>query len=235
MRKLLLANGFGRKMWVSVLRQGFAHPDPYSVAIPCASSRKCSRPPTRRGFGPPGPRRLLARRISAVNTFWLRTQGYCAPCRHRSLYRAEAHTVATEFRGRLPGGRRAVCGRPDGFLCDPAESALFAHAFMTTLWLSVVGIALAAVIEFVCAGAIFRDPGGRAPGQRVRGTVPEHATADSAFLPLLRAAHVGHQNVRLHVRDRGPRGLGGAYMAGRVPRRFGGIPRIQTELLVHLA
>ena len=94
MRKLLLANGFGRKMWVSVLRQGFAHPDPYSVAIPCASSRKCSRFPPRVS----GPRRgfrdlsvcsrenLGSQHILASNARLLRTLPTSVPVSGRGTY-----------------------------------------------------------------------------------------------------------------------------------------------------
>ncbi len=107
---------------------------------------------------------------------------------------------------------------------------LFVHAFFTTLWLSVVGIALAAVIGVGCALVRFYD-------------IPFLSRAASAYEELFRNTPLLIQlfflyyalptlGIKLSAYTCAIVGLallGGAYMAGAFRGGFGGVPRIQTE------
>ena len=109
------------------------------------------------------------------------------------------------------------------------ESALFAHAFMTTLWLSVVGIALAAVIGVLCALVrYFEIPVGERLASAYEELFRNTPLLIQLFFLYYALPTLGIKNpptcaiVGLAL-------LGGAYMAGAFRGGFGGIPRIQTE------
>ena len=107
---------------------------------------------------------------------------------------------------------------------------LFARAFWTTLWLSAVGIALAALVGLACSLARYFE-------------VPVLGRLASAYEELFRNTPLLIQlfflyyalptaGVKLSAETCATVGLGllgGAYMAGAFRGGFGGVPRIQTE------
>jgi polar amino acid transport system permease protein len=107
---------------------------------------------------------------------------------------------------------------------------LFWHAFLTTLWLSAVGIALAAMIGVLCALVRYFD-------------IPVATRLASAYEELFRNTPLLIQlfflfyalptlGITLSAYTCAVVGLallGGAYMAGAFRGGFGGVPRIQTE------
>ncbi len=107
---------------------------------------------------------------------------------------------------------------------------LFAKAFWTTLWLSVVGTVLAATLGLGCALVRHFD-------------IPVLARIASAYEELFRNTPLLIQlfflyyalptlGIKLSAETCAILGLGllgGAYMAGAFRGGFGGVPRIQTE------
>ncbi|WP_243841455.1 amino acid ABC transporter permease [Mycobacterium sp. DL592] len=107
---------------------------------------------------------------------------------------------------------------------------LFGNAFVTTLWLSAVGIALAAVIGVAVALVRYFD-------------IPVVSRIAAAYEELFRNTPLLIQlfflyyslptlGVKLSAEACAIVGLGllgGAYMAGAFRGGFGGVPRIQTE------
>ncbi|MFM8792019.1 MAG: amino acid ABC transporter permease [Solirubrobacterales bacterium] len=107
---------------------------------------------------------------------------------------------------------------------------LFARAFWTTLWLSAIGIALAAVIGLGCALARYYD-------------LPVISRLAACYEELFRNTPLLIQlfflyyalptlGIKLSAETCAIAGLGllgGAYMAGAFRGGFGGVPRIQTE------
>lgn len=107
---------------------------------------------------------------------------------------------------------------------------LFAKALWTTLWLSAIGIALAALIGLGCALVRYFD-------------VPVLSRVAAAYEELFRNTPLLIQlfflyyalptlGIKLSAETCAILGLGllgGAYMAGAFRGGFGGVPRIQTE------
>lgn len=107
---------------------------------------------------------------------------------------------------------------------------LFGHAFVTTLWLSVVGIALAAAIGVLCALARYFDIPviGRLAGgyeELFRNT----PLLIQLFFLFYALPTIGIKLSAYTCAILGLALLGGAYMAGAFRGGFVGVPRIQTE------
>jgi polar amino acid transport system permease protein len=107
---------------------------------------------------------------------------------------------------------------------------LFAHAFWTTLWLSAVGIALAAVVGVACALVRYFD----IPViSRIAGAYEELFRNTPLLIQLFFLYYaLPTLGVKISAETCAIVGLGllgGAYMAGAFRGGFGGVPRIQTE------
>lgn len=113
---------------------------------------------------------------------------------------------------------------------------LFARAFWTTLWLSAVGIALAAVIGVGCALARYYEI--PVAGRIAAGY--EELFRNTPLLVQLFFLYYALPTVGIKLSAEtcaivGLGLLGGAYMAGAFRGGFSGVPRIQTESASALA
>ena len=105
---------------------------------------------------------------------------------------------------------------------------LFAHAFMTTLWLSVVGIALAAVIGVLCALVrYFEIPVGERLASAYEELFRNTPLLIQLFFLYYALPTLGIKMSAYTCAIVGLALLGGAYMAGAFRGGVGGGSRIQ--------